>query len=238
MAFKRKVKVKIHGAAFTVVSELPEQTITSMAREVEDNIVRLEKSIPEISTFMAAVMTALSYCQSLRTAELGASGQAEREDDFAQRMKIAREDADNARNQLIVVQEQLHEATRKNEQLKGELDAARREAKAANLLAESAVNDLKMANLEVDSYNMQTEEALAEMEKSEQKIKDISAELVSKTEQIENMSRQMEKLNADIEKLHEENTKVLEENKELNAKLEDAQDEIATLKKKKYFFKR
>ena len=48
----------------------------------------------------------------------------------------------------------------------------------------------------------------------------------------------MEKLNADIEKLHEENTKVLEENKELNAKLEDAQDEIATLKKKKYFFKR
>ena len=38
--------------------------------------------------------------------------------------------------------------------------------------------------------------------------------------------------------LHEENSKLIQDNKELQAKLEDAMDEIANLKKKKYFFKR
>lgn len=240
MAFKRKVKVKIHGATFSVVSDLPEKTILSMAQEVENKIMAIEKNVPEASIYMASVMTALSYCQDLRTVELNTEYSPDQMSIYSERIRLAREDADNARLQLISVQEQLQAALNKNNHLVSEAEAARREAKAANILAENAIQKLDSAKLEIDSYNLQTQEALNELDKSDEKVAQLSQEVVSKTEQIDWLNTQVNEMTAQLERQQaDSNATIAELNQtisELNARIEKLNEEAA--KKKKIIFKK
>lgn len=233
MAFKRKVKVNIHGATFSVVSDLPEKTILSMAQEVENKIMAIEKNVPEASTYMACVMTALSYCQDLRTVELNTEYSPDQMSIYSERIRLAREDADNARLQLITVQEQLQAALNKNNHLVSEAEAARREAKAANILAENAVQKLELSKVEVDSYNLQTEEALDELDKSEEKVAQLSKEIVNKTEQIDQLNNNISELTSQLEQQQAESKATIDE---LNEKIEKLSEELS--KKKKIIFKK
>lgn len=233
MEFKRKVKVNIHGATFSVVSEMPERTILSMAQEVENKIINIEKNLPEASIYMASVMAALSYCQDLRTVELNTEYSPDQMSIYSERIRLAREDADNARMQLITVQEQLQAALNKNNHLISEAEAARREAKAANILAENAVQKLEASKFEVEAYNLQIEEIIKEYDEADEKVDQLSKEIVKKTEQIDKLNLDISELTSQLEQQQAESKATIDE---LNEKIEKLDEELS--KKKKIIFKK
>lgn len=63
---KNKVKVKIAGSEFTVVSEESESYTLTIAEEINENIKEIQDMNKNVSSTAALILTALNYCDEIR----------------------------------------------------------------------------------------------------------------------------------------------------------------------------
>ena len=232
MARKNRVKVNIEGAVFWVVTELSEAEIASLSNEVREHIERMKRLTPGTSDYMVAVMTALSYCQNMRYTMKDSSDANEQISVYTERIRIAREEVDKARAELIISQEKLNSANRRNTQLQNDVDTARSEAAHLRDQLEDVTLELEIFKEEqIEKQVKMMGAASSEVQNASKKIDELSSLLVAKTEQLESVSAQNDQAQTELTRSHETID-------ELTRRVEELQTELDSIKKKKYLFKR
>lgn len=63
---KKSVRLSVCGTDYFIVSEEDESYVKSIGLEIESKIKEIVKSRPDISAPMAAVLTAMNYCDEMR----------------------------------------------------------------------------------------------------------------------------------------------------------------------------
>lgn len=59
---KNRVRVNIAGSSYTILSEESEDYVHSIGEEVDAKISDIKKSSSDISSLMAAILTAMDFC--------------------------------------------------------------------------------------------------------------------------------------------------------------------------------
>lgn len=111
MSEKSRVKLKICGYDFIITSEDSEEYLKSLAQKTEDHIDKLMSYSSTMSTTMAAIFTALEFCDE--TEKAGASA-----DNLRAQIKDYLEDAVRAKNEIT-------ELRRREQSLTAQLREAR-----------------------------------------------------------------------------------------------------------------
>jgi cell division protein ZapA (FtsZ GTPase activity inhibitor) len=97
---KNRVKLNICGAECVVASDDNEDYVRSIGNEVEKAITAITEKNDRVSLTMAALITALSYCDDAHQASSGADNLRSQIKDYLEDSSRARMEADEARREI------------------------------------------------------------------------------------------------------------------------------------------
>lgn len=117
---KARVRVKICGNDFFVASEDNEEYIRRIADMVDDHIRRQMENTPSMSTSMAAIFTAMDFCDEAVKAK-------ETADNLRQQVKDYLEEAAEAQAQAEEWRLRAEQATRELQSLKAKVPQSGRQ---------------------------------------------------------------------------------------------------------------
>lgn len=117
---KARVRVKICGNDFFVASEDNEEYIRRIADMVDDHIRRQMENAPSMSTSMAAIFTAMDFCDEAVKAK-------ETADNLRQQVKDYLEEAAEAQAQAEEWRRRAEQATRELQSLKAKVPQSGRQ---------------------------------------------------------------------------------------------------------------
>lgn len=102
-----RVKINIRGVDYFVVSEGSEEYIRSIGEELDTRMSELMGSNDRISTTMAAVLCAMSYCDECRKASNNADNLRVQVKDYLDDSQKARVEAEDAKREIERLKREL-----------------------------------------------------------------------------------------------------------------------------------
>ena len=97
---KNKIKLSICGTEYVITSEDSGEYIFSVGREVDEKMTEVLKSNDRISVTMAAVLTALTYCDISKKTEQNCDNLRTQIKDYLEDSSKSRMEADEARREI------------------------------------------------------------------------------------------------------------------------------------------
>ena len=97
---KSRVKLNICGNECVIASEDPESYVLSIGDEVQKAILGIVDANEHVSVTMAAILTALNYCDEAHKASSGADNLRSQIKDYLEDSSRARTEADEARKEI------------------------------------------------------------------------------------------------------------------------------------------
>ena len=116
MGNRNRVKIRVCGNDYFVTSEESEEYIRMIGTQVDDHIHRQMENSPAMSTSMAAVLTAMDYCDEAYKANKTA-------DNLRAQVKEYLDDAEKARTELEAAKSEEAAAKRELQNLRREVQA-------------------------------------------------------------------------------------------------------------------
>ena len=104
---KNKVKLSICGISCSLVSEDTEEYVLSLGQEVEDFMESLVRQNPRVSLTLAAIITALNFCDSSHKATASADNLRSQIKDYLEDSSRARLEADEARREIEKMKKEI-----------------------------------------------------------------------------------------------------------------------------------
>lgn len=106
---KNKIRLKICGAEFAIATPDEPAYVEKLGEEIDAKISRLVKETPRLSVTMAAVLTALDYCDCYKKSEESADHLRSQIKDYLEDSARARMEADVARREIERLNRELQQ---------------------------------------------------------------------------------------------------------------------------------
>lgn len=116
---KNKIRLNIGGAEFAISTPDDPAYVEKLADEISAKISRLVKETPRLSVTMAAILTALDYCDCCKKAEESA-------DHLRGQIKDYLEDSARARMEADVARREIERLNREIQQLRAQTAGGKR----------------------------------------------------------------------------------------------------------------
>lgn len=97
---KNKIRLQIGGAEFSITTSDEPEYVQQLAEEINAKMTRLSKETPYLSVTLAAILTALDYCDSYKKSEESADNLRGQIKDYLEDSARARMEADVARREI------------------------------------------------------------------------------------------------------------------------------------------
>lgn len=102
-----RVRLNICGSEYSVITDDSEEYIISVGQEVDKRIKTTMNDNPRLSLTMAAILSALSYCDECRKANESADNLRTQIKDYLEDSSKARLEADDARKEAERLKREL-----------------------------------------------------------------------------------------------------------------------------------
>ena len=104
---KNRVRLVIGGSEYVITSDDDESYITEVAEEVDRAMDQLMQDSSRVSTTMAAVLTALDYCDKYKKESLGSGNLRGQMKDYLEDSSRTRMELDEARREISRLQSEI-----------------------------------------------------------------------------------------------------------------------------------
>ncbi len=104
---KNKVKLNICGISCSLISEDTEEYVLSLGQEVEASMESLIRQNPRVSLTLAAMITALNFCDSSHKSTASADNLRSQIKDYLEDSSRARLEADEARREIEKMKKEI-----------------------------------------------------------------------------------------------------------------------------------
>ena len=204
MMRKTNVRLRVCGMECPIISEDSEEYIISVGEEINSRVEQITEKNPQLSTFMATILIALEYCDTLRKTEQNV-------ENLRSLINKSNEDIELGKMELDYTKVNLEKVRSELASCKQDLDLFKE--KVESLLNEKAT--LSGENVKLKKGLEDTEKELKLEQEKVEKLKENEKALILKSESL--VSRMAEL---------EETTKVLESEKiQLENELENSEKE-------------
>lgn len=111
---KNKVRLKIGGSEFAITTPDEPAYVEKIAGEVNEKITKITRDTPRASITMAAILTALDYCDAYKKSEKSADHLRGQIKDYLEDSARARMEADVARREIERLNRELQQIRAQN----------------------------------------------------------------------------------------------------------------------------
>lgn len=111
---KNKIRLKIGGSEFAITTPDDPAYVEKLAEEVNGKMERFIKDTPRLSVTMAAILTALDYCDAYRKSEESADHLRGQIKDYLEDSARARMEADVARREIERLNREMQQMRAQN----------------------------------------------------------------------------------------------------------------------------
>ena len=106
---KNRIKLNICGTDYIIVSDEKEEYMEEIAKEIDEAMNITLKNNMRVSVTMAAVLTALRYCDESKKSMADADNLRTQIKDYLEESVEARMQADEARNEVLKLEKEVKE---------------------------------------------------------------------------------------------------------------------------------
>lgn len=107
MSTNSRVKLRIFGNDFTVTSDDSEEYIRSVGTNVEEHMQKLLDGSESMSVLMAAVFTAMEFCDDATKANAAADNLRAQINEYLRDAAKARSETEDARKRILALQSEV-----------------------------------------------------------------------------------------------------------------------------------
>ncbi len=111
---KNRVKVNIAGSSYIVLSEENEDYIRNISEDVDEKIKDIKKSSTDISSLMAAILTAMDFCDFYKKSESASAEFKKQNQNYINANESLRKENSELRKRLSEMEMKLQAISIKN----------------------------------------------------------------------------------------------------------------------------